>query len=253
MNQTFPNILDDTIRIQPYPLLFTTISGAHLYGFPSKDSDYDLRGVHILPIEKAISLYAPKETIELTETKSKIQIDLVTHDIKKFCLLLLKRNGYVLEQLYSPLIVQTSPEHKELKDIGIKCITRFHSYHYQGFAKNQWQILTKSNNPTAKSLLYLYRVLLTGIHLMRTGVIEANLVNLNREFQLPYISDLIEQKVSGKEKSSLQNSDLNFHDREYQRLQQELTIAFQNSHLPSETEAKPDLDRFLIRLRTQKY
>jgi len=34
---------------QPYPLLFVTISGAHLYGFPSPDSDYDLRGVHALP------------------------------------------------------------------------------------------------------------------------------------------------------------------------------------------------------------
>ncbi len=29
----------------PYPLVFVTISGAHLYGFPSSDSDYDLRGV----------------------------------------------------------------------------------------------------------------------------------------------------------------------------------------------------------------
>ena len=29
----------------PYPLVFATISGAHLYGFPSPDSDYDLRGI----------------------------------------------------------------------------------------------------------------------------------------------------------------------------------------------------------------
>jgi len=33
---------------QPYPLLFATISGAHLYGFPSLDSDFDLRGSRIL-------------------------------------------------------------------------------------------------------------------------------------------------------------------------------------------------------------
>ena len=32
------------IAEQPYPLLFVTISGAHLYGFSSADSDYDLRG-----------------------------------------------------------------------------------------------------------------------------------------------------------------------------------------------------------------
>ncbi len=31
---------------QPFPLLFATISGAHLYGFPSPDSDFDLRGAH---------------------------------------------------------------------------------------------------------------------------------------------------------------------------------------------------------------
>jgi predicted nucleotidyltransferase len=39
---------------QPYPLLFVTVSGAHLYGFPSPDSDYDLRGVHVLPVREVV-------------------------------------------------------------------------------------------------------------------------------------------------------------------------------------------------------
>ena len=39
----------------PYQLLFVTISGAHLYGFPSPDSDYDLRGVHLLPLEEIVA------------------------------------------------------------------------------------------------------------------------------------------------------------------------------------------------------
>ncbi|MGN0118723.1 MAG: DNA polymerase beta superfamily protein, partial [Streptomyces albidoflavus] len=34
---------------QPDPLVFATVSGAHLYGFPSRDSDIDLRGAHLLP------------------------------------------------------------------------------------------------------------------------------------------------------------------------------------------------------------
>jgi len=42
----------------PYPLLFATISGAHLCGFPSPDSDYDLRGAHILPAPEAVGLLA---------------------------------------------------------------------------------------------------------------------------------------------------------------------------------------------------
>ena len=40
----------------PYPLVFATVSGAHLYGFPSPDSDWDLRGVHLLPPRELLGL-----------------------------------------------------------------------------------------------------------------------------------------------------------------------------------------------------
>lgn len=42
--------LQKQVDHHPYPLVFATISGAHLYGFPSADSDDDLRGVHLLPL-----------------------------------------------------------------------------------------------------------------------------------------------------------------------------------------------------------
>jgi hypothetical protein len=45
-------------------------------------------------------------------------MDIVSHDVRKFFGLLLKKNGYVLEQLFSPLIVHTTPEHDELKEIA---------------------------------------------------------------------------------------------------------------------------------------
>ncbi|NET51815.1 MAG: nucleotidyltransferase, partial [Merismopedia sp. SIO2A8] len=163
---------------QSYPLLFATISGSHLYGFSSRDSDYDLRGVHILPIEAIVGLDQGEETVEAISQRQDIELDLVTHDVKKFFSLLLKRNGYVLEQLYSPLVVHTSPEHEELKAIAPHCITRYHSHHYLGFAKTQWGLFTKNaaaQAPLVKPLLYIYRVLLTGIYLMKTGVVEANL------------------------------------------------------------------------------
>ena len=48
--------LEQQLKEHPYPLLFATISGSHIYGFPSPDSDYDLRGVHILPLETVIGL-----------------------------------------------------------------------------------------------------------------------------------------------------------------------------------------------------
>ncbi len=91
-----PPSLNTIIRQQPYPLLFAIISGSHLYGFPSPDSDYDLRGVHILPVRELVGLETGNETIEFSEVRESLEIDLVTHDVKKFFLMLLKKNGYVL-------------------------------------------------------------------------------------------------------------------------------------------------------------
>src|SRR5437764_11402533 len=84
---------------QPYPLVFATVSGAHLYGFPSPDSDFDLRGVHVLPLREVVGLDAGRETVESSTTDGGLEVDLVTHDAKKFFGLLLRKNGYVLEQV----------------------------------------------------------------------------------------------------------------------------------------------------------
>lgn len=248
---SFEAKLFDSVFPESYPLLFVTISGAHLYGFPSADSDYDLRGVHILPTEEVVGLDPGRETIEVSTDHDGLEIDLVTHDARKFFLLLLKKNGYVLEQLYSPLIVKTSPEHEELKAIAKHCITRHHVYHYTNFAKTQWELLEKQQPPTAKALLYVYRVLLTGIHLMQTGEIEANLVRLNEQFRLPYIERLIQRKTTSKEKGGIEQEDLQFHRREYDRLQSLLTSASEKITLPNSPTARPQLNDLLIRLRVR--
>ena len=234
---------------QAYPLLFATISGAHLYGFASADSDYDLRGVHILPLQQIVGLQTLENTIEISKNTDGLELDLVTHELRKFFDLLLKRNGYVLEQLYSPLVVRSSPEHEELKEIASGCITRNHAHHYLGFAKTQWRLLNKEHPPRVKPLLYLYRVLLTGIYLMQTGKIEANLINLNREFNLPYLSDLIALKVSGTEKEKIKGIDLEFHRQEYERLREKLALSAQNSHLPDLPTVKDALNNLLVKIR----
>src|SRR5689334_1641887 len=143
------------VATHPFPLLFVTVSGAHLYGFPSPDSDYDLRGVHLLPLADVVGLRSGQETVEVSAVRQGLEIDLVTHDAKKFFGLLLKKNGYVLEQLYSPLIVRSTPEHEELKQIATGCVTRHHVHHYRGFADTQWTLFHKEHPPRVKPLLYV--------------------------------------------------------------------------------------------------
>jgi predicted nucleotidyltransferase len=245
----YPAALQNAVNNHPHPLLFATISGAHLYGFPSPDSDYDLRGVHVLPVKDVIGLDMGTETVELFDTKDGIELDLVTHDAKKFFKLMLKKNGYVLEQLCSPLVVQTSEFHRELKEISRLCITRFHAHHYLGFSATQWRLFEKEETKRVKPLLYVYRVLLTGIHLMETGEVEANLVNLNEKFKLPYIPELIERKTHGREKQTLDKSDLDFYRDQYQRLTIQLEESSRTSSLAESPTAYSDLDDLLKRVR----
>ena len=94
---TIDPLLHRIVAAQPHPLLFATISGAHLYGFPSPDSDFDLRGAHILPLEKIAGLEVSDETVEDSRIIEGLEMDIVSHDVRKFFGLMLKKNGYVLE------------------------------------------------------------------------------------------------------------------------------------------------------------
>ncbi len=267
---------------------------------PSPDSDFDLRGAHVLPLDAVVGLDVRDETVQDARVIDGLEMDIVSHDVKKFFGLLLKKNGYVLEQLFSPLIVHTTREHEELLAIcnprqftsprpsphltppplsnaereksfprldesrlpasstrhgfGEGVITKHHSHHYFGFAETQWKLFLKESPRRVKPLLYVYRVLLTGIHLMRTGEIEANLVTLNEEFRLPYIADLVARKLSGPENlevGQLLESEIAFHEAEYQRLRGELQAAHDASTLPElpSDETRVALNDLLVRVR----
>lgn len=195
----------ETVRDFEAPLVFATVSGAHLYGFPSPDSDFDLRGAHVLPLNAFGGLRAPDETAESLGPSEGIELDLVSHDIAKFARMLLKRNGYVLEQLTSPLVVHTTDLHRELLDLVPRLLTVHHAHHYLGFGRTQWELFAKK--PTVKALLYVHRALLTGVHLMRTGRVEADLLALlehvnDREFESE-LRDLVERKRTGGEKDAV--------------------------------------------------
>ena len=145
-----------------------------------------------------------------------------------------------MEQVLSPLIVHTTPEHDELKAIATDCLTKHHAHHYLGFAATQWKLFEKEAPPQVKPLLYVYRVLLTGIHLMRTGEVEANLVHLNESAKLPFIDDLVAAKLAGPEKGVLDAADLAFHESEYRDSRGEGTTAV---YLPRSAVCQSRLER----------
>ncbi|GAA3432132.1 nucleotidyltransferase domain-containing protein [Kutzneria kofuensis] len=240
--------LREVVAEQPYRLLFATVSGAHLYGFPSADSDVDLRGVHLLPADEVIGLRHGPETLERMWLRDGVELDLVTHDLLKFVRLLLRPNGYVLEQLLSPLVVQTSDAHAELAGHAAGCITRRHAHHYRGFAHTQWQLFGRNNE--LKPLLYTFRALLTGINLMRTGVIEADLSVLVESLDGPsFLPELIAAKAAGEHLTLTGGPSPEQLWQTYEQWLAELVAAQEKSTLPEQPSAEPQLHDFVVRLR----
>lgn len=239
------------LRESQHEPLFATVSGAHLYGFASADSDVDLRGAFITAPQELLGLRVPKETETVCAHEGDLELDWVGHDVRKFVSMMLRHNGYVLEQLFSPLVVHAGPELEELRSLGRGCITRGLLRHYRGFAHGRRKLLRESG-ATVKHLLYAYRVYLSGIHVLSRGEIEANLVTLNAHFRLPAVSELVERKRAGQEKGLLARGEAAIHDAELDLLEAQLAQAHAASTLPDEPTTADALDDFVRRVRLQR-
>lgn len=228
MSLEVPAWAADAAQALPYPVLFATVSGAHLYGFASVDSDLDLRAAHLLPAAEVVGLHSGPDTLQHTGVRDGVELDVVSHDLLKFAKLLTGRNGYVLEQLLSPLVVVTTAVHAELKTLATGLVTRHHAHHYLGFAAGQEKLYGRTGQ--LKPALYTLRVLLTGIHLMRTGQVETDLRVLGT--QLAYLPDLIAAKQEA-EHGPLPEGAARHLDRDIPRLRAGLETARDASPLPA--------------------
>lgn len=232
------------------PLLFASVSGAHLYGFPSPDSDVDLRACHILPVSSFLRLDEPRLTVDRSWLVDGVEVDLVSHDLKKYVTLLLRQNGNYLEQLFSPLIVCDSEWAAELRAIMHNGGIARHAYHaYANYARTQWQEWRKDALQTAgriKSLLYAYRVSLTGIHLLRTGQVNADVRALAPLYGLDHLLELVAAKSAEHLAIPLNVEE---HDRMLQHLQELMQEAFAASPLPETPTNRAALDDFVLRVR----
>ncbi len=232
-----------------YPVFFAVLSGAHMYGFASGDSDYDLRGAHVLPLEEVVGLDEPDETVDAMYDTDAREIDVVTHDLAKFMRLMLAKNAMVLEQVFARHVIYADDDFDELRHLAAQCITRHHAHHYLGFGKARWQAFVE--NRRLKALLYAYRGYLSGIHLMRTGRVETDLGRLAHEYAYPELFDLIEAKQAGTEKMQLDAASVARHRPPVEELRARLQQEHEQSELRevASTEVATQLSELLVRVR----
>ena len=238
------------VQQHPHALLFVTVHGSKLHGFDTPDSDRDIRGCHVLPLEVVIGLDGGQESIRKKDDDLAAPgVELATHDVRKYFTMLLKNNGNILEELFSPLVLVIGPFHEELREIARACITRRHYRHFLGMAGQALNTIGKRGRAEAKYALHVYRSLLAGIHLMDTGEIEPHLPTLNAGARLAHVEELMVRRHAGSGDVHLQPEEIEFMKKEFSRLKSVLERASDTSTLPERPQARSRLNDLLIRVR----
>jgi predicted nucleotidyltransferase len=174
------------------------LSGAHAYGFPSPDSDLDLKAIHAAPTSSLVGLRAAAPAADRVEIIEGVEIDYTSNEIGLVLAGILKGNGNYIERVLGKLQPVTSPELEGLRPIVLATLSRRIHAHYQGFATSQQHALDNPEKASAKKVLYVLRTTLTGAHALDTGRLETDLTRLLDGYGFDDARELIELKRSGE-------------------------------------------------------
>ncbi|MFZ6179775.1 nucleotidyltransferase domain-containing protein [Nannocystis pusilla] len=228
------------------------VTGSHDYGFSSPDSDLDLKGVFIAPTRSLLGLRRPNDAVERLTVFEGLECDLSLTEVGRALSLLLAGNGNMIERLLTPFQLYESPEIEELQALARGAVSRRFIRHYQGFFRGMCREHEREPAPRAKSLLYAYRVALTGVHLLRTGELEADLRRLAPLYGYDDALSLIRIKVEGAEKGAVSQEIDALHRAAWPRLEADLQAALEHSPLPDDPPNEVACEAWLVELRRRR-
>ena len=255
-----PNALPDLelgrrfIAHSPVPgeALQCGVTGSHHYGFSSPDSDLDLKGIFVAPTSALLGLRRPADSFDRLIEFEGVECDLTLTEVGRALALLLAGNGNMIERLLSPFQLYPSAELEQLQALARGAVSRRFFKHYAGFFRGMCREHERGNPPRAKSLLYAYRVALTGVHLLRTGELLADLRQLAPLYGYADALSLIRIKVEGAEKGAVSREIDAEHRAAWERLERDLQAALEHSPLPEEPAGEAACDAWLVELRRRR-
>lgn len=231
--------------------LVVALSGAHAYGFPSPDSDLDLKAIHVDPTERLLGLSAAAPHADRMEIIDGVEIDYTSNELKPMLLGVLQGNGNYIERVLGALQPLQAPELDSLRPLVKRALSRRIFRHYLGFATSQLKAFHSENPGSAKKLLYVLRTTLTGAHALRTGEIVADLGELIDAYGFPGARELIAAKRAG-ERVLLAGEMGERWASEVRRAFEVLDEAHKVSKLPAEPEGEADLTAWLLAERRKR-
>jgi predicted nucleotidyltransferase len=226
------------------------LSGAHAYGFPSPDSDLDLKAIHVAKTADLLGFEVSVPTVDRAEIIDGVEIDYTSNELAHALAGVLGGNGNFLERVLGRMVPYATPLLAELRPIVQRALSRRVHRHYRGFAQNQLRFLEKE--PTAKKLLYVLRTTLTGIHLLETGELEPDLTRVMDRYGLSDAASLVDRKRAG-ERVGLDPALLEKWRPRIDGLFTRLDQAREKSALPEEPTNEGEVREWLLAVRRTSF
>lgn len=228
--------------------LVIALSGAHAYGFPSPDSDLDLKSVHVEPTEKLLGLHRGNASPERMQVIDGVEIDYTSNELHPVLIGVLQGNGNYIERILGPLQLHVDPDLASLRPLVAAALSRRIFRHYIGFATSQLRAWEAGGRSSAKKLLYVLRTTLTGAHALRTGEIVTDVTALLDLYGFSAARELVEAKRAG-EQAPLAPEVAERWAEQIARAFTTLEAARDHAVLPEEPPNQGELNDWLLALR----
>ncbi len=241
MKETILAQLNEIEKNHNVAILYACESGSRAWGFPSADSDYDVRFIYLRPVKWYLSVEEKRDVIEVPIDN---QLDITGWDLRKALQLFRKSNPPLLEWLGSPIVYwerySIRPHLRELAKTHYSPISCFH--HYLSAARGHYRDALSENGIKLKWYFYALRTLLAaqwieagyGVAPTEFSILVERLISspiLKAE-----ILDLVKFKEGGTEKDRQPNipSISEYIETEMTRLESR-QITLENKSAPYET------------------
>lgn len=211
MEQAIHKQLHNIAAVRGIRILYACESGSRAWGFPSPDSDYDVRFVYAHPAAAYLSIREAKDVIELPIDEL---LDIGGWDLRKTLQLFLKSNAPLYEWLQSPIVYQQQGSLVgELRSLMPRYFSRRAAcHHYLSMARNTFREL-QGPEVRLKKYFYALRPLLAALWVLeRKEVPPMQFDQLRTLIANPHwqaaVSELLEQKRQSNEQVMVQPSPL---------------------------------------------
>lgn len=250
MEEKIKKYLSELEKEKDIEILLACETGSRAWGFPSPDSDYDVRIIYKHKKNWYLSLIEKKDTIEFFLDNN--EIDISGWDLRKSLRLLWKSNPPLLERIQSPIIYKSNNEFiKGINLLSSKTYSRISTiHHYLSMAKKNLEEINNSSEYKLKKFFYALRTSVACLWILEKEEIPP--IEFNKMLKELDIKENLKIRIEELIKIKSTVSESYFHNNELELInfmKDCINKAETNAQkLPSSSGKIDDLDNFFINI-----